>query len=336
MWSKASVTTQGAVLLGKHTACDAFEENRPLRVVTHAHSDHMLGLKRSLKECETVLMTPATKDLIDALKGPLFLMAGNTKTLKYEEPFTIGDEKVTLYHADHILGAAQVLVEDSEGARILYTGDFRLPGTPIIEADVLVMEATYGNPARVRPFEETIEEALVSLVEEGLKLGPVYLFSYYGKLQEAMQILQRAGVRAPFIVPEKVFRVSKICERHGMNLGMYLLSGDERARATLNSREPCVAFYHMGSRRYVGRDAFRVYVSGWEFREPCRRLGEKEYVLALSDHSDFEGLLRYVRWSRPKLVITDNYRFGDAETLAKEIKKRLKIPVKPLPSPRRA
>jgi len=333
MLSKVDITHEGAILLGKYTACDAFNEAKPLRVVTHAHSDHMLGLKESLENCEAVLMTPATKDLIDALKGPLFLMRKNVKPLSYGEPFSYKDEKLKFHLADHILGAAQVLIEDAEGTRILYTGDFRLRGTPIIESDILVIEATYGNPSRVRPFKKTIENTLVSLVEQGLKSGPVYLFTYYGKIQETMQILHKAGVKAPFIVPEKVFHVSKICEKHGMRLGRHLLlSSDENAKTIMQGEKPYLAFYHMGSRRYVGKGAFRIYVSGWEFRAPYRQISEKEYILSLSDHSDFEELLRYVKESKPKLVITDNYRIGAAKTLAKEIEKRLKIPAKPLPA----
>jgi putative mRNA 3-end processing factor len=331
---KANVTEKGAILLGKHVACDGFDETKPLRVVTHAHSDHMLGLKQSLKECEATVMTPATKDLIDVLKGPLFLMAGEVKTLKYGEGFMYGDEQLTLHYADHILGAAQVLIEDAEGTRILYSSDFRLPKTQVVESDILVMEATYGHPYRIRPFKKTVESILVSLVEQGLKNGPVYLFGYYGKLQEVMQILYRVGVRVPFVVPEKVFRVSKICERHGMRLGRYLLSSDEEAQLMAQKREPYLAFYHMGSRRYVGRDALRICLSGWEFESPYRRIAENEYIVALSDHSDFTELLRYVEESNPKLVVTDNYRFGDAVALAREIQRRLSIPAKPLPTNR--
>ncbi len=330
---KAAVTAKGAVLLGNYVACDAFDESMPLRVVTHAHSDHMLGLKESLEKCEAVLMTPATKDLIDALKGPLFLMRKNVKTFSYGEPYPYKDEKVTLHQADHILGAAQVLVEDSEGTRILYTGDFRLPETPIVEADILVIEATYGNPSSLRPFKKTIESTLVSLVEQALKSGPVYLFTYYGKIQETMQILHKARIKVPFIVPEKVFHVSKICEKHGMKLGrQLLLSSDEDAKTIMQRKEPYLAFYHMGSRRYVGKDAFRIYVSGWEFKAPYRQISKNECILSLSDHSDFEGLLSYVKGSRPKMVITDNYRIGEAKTLAREIEKRLKISAKPLPA----
>jgi len=332
MISKASVTGRGAVLLGKYVACDGFDKNRPLRVVTHVHSDHLLGLRQSLRKCETVVMTPATRDLIDVMRSPLFLMRGNVKTLDYGETFVYNDERLTLHLADHILGAAQVLVEDNAGVRILYTGDFRVSRTPVVEADVLVIEATYGNSSRVRSFREDVEESLVSLVEESLMRGPVFVFGYHGKLQEVMEVLHKAKVGVPFVMPEKVFHVCKVCERYGMRFGRrLLLSQDERAQTMLSRGEPCVAFYHMNSRRRLGENGVRIFVSGWEFREVCRRRAENEFTVALSDHSDFHGLLRYVEESRPKMVFTDNYRSGDAVALAKEIQRRLGIPAKPLP-----
>ena len=72
-------------------------------------------------------------------------------------------------------------------------------------------------------------------------------------------------------------------------------------------------------------------MSGWEFDAPYREIAEEEYVIALSDHSDFDGLIEYVRRSRPKLVITDNFRIGYAETLAREIHKRFGISAMALP-----
>ncbi len=329
----ATVTKRGAVLLGKHVACDAFDETKSLRVVSHAHSDHMLGLRQSLKQCKAVVMTPATKDLIDTLKGSRLLMKGNVKTLDYGEAFAYEDEQLTLHYADHILGASQVLVEDGEGTRILYTSDFKISRTPVVQADVLVLESTYGNPYRVRPFGIMAEGILVSLVEQGLKRGPVYVFSYHGKLQEIMQILYKAKVKTPFIVPERIFEVSKVCERHGMRLGKrLLLSSEEKAQSILCNREPCVVFYHTHSRRKVGKEALRIYASGWQFVKPCQKIGEREYRVALSGHSDFNELLQYVEKCGPKVVVTDNHRFGDAFSLAREIERRLDIPAKPVPS----
>jgi putative mRNA 3-end processing factor len=329
---KAAVSQRGAVLLGESVACDAFDTERPLRVVTHAHADHLVGLRRSLKSCDRVLMTAATRDLVGVVNGSLPLDDSTVKLLDYSEPFEYGDERVTLLKADHILGAAQVLVEDSEGTRVAYTGDFRVDGTePLVDCDALVVEATYGNPWFKRAFNVDVRELLVSMVEKNLRDGTVYVFGYYGKLQEVMQILRRADVCVPFVMPERVFHVSKICEAHGMQLGDFTLSTEKEGKELLDKDLPCVAFYHMNTRNKVGLNNSRICVSGWEFRSPCKQIGEREQLIALSDHSDFNGLLEYVKLCNPKRVITDNYRVSHGVTLAKEIKKRLGIPAVAMP-----
>lgn len=329
--TRATVTDRGAVLLGKNVACDAFEETKPLRVVTHAHADHMVGLRQSLRACKKVLMTKATKDMIDVMRSPLFLMSGLVETLDYGETIKYDEERITFFRADHILGAAQVLVEDFEGKRIVFTGDFRIDDTPVLESDVLVIEATYGSPTCKRSFGKDVNSSLVSLVEKGLQQGTVYVFGYHGKLQEVMQILHKGDLNVPFIAPERVFHVSKVCEKHGMHLGQLLLSTEPEAEKLLERNSPCVAFYHMESRSNIGLNNFRVLVSGWEFDLAIHQTGNKEYVVALSDHSDFNGLLEYVRRSKPEFVITDNFRVSNGETLAKEILRTLGISAAALP-----
>jgi putative mRNA 3-end processing factor len=330
--AKAMVTQRGAVLLGDSVACDAFDETRPLRVVTHAHADHLIGLRQSLRNCEKVLMTAATRDLIGVVNGSLPLDDGSVELLDYGETVEYGGERVTLVKADHILGAAQVLVEDADGNKVAYTGDFRVDGTePLFGCDVLVVEATYGSPWFKRAFKVDVRELLVSMVEKKLRDGTVYVFGYHGKLQEVMQILRRADVSVPFVMPERVFNVSKICEAHGMRLGGLTRSTEKEGKELLDGDLPCVAFYHMNTRKKVGLDSSRICVSGWEFRSPCRQIGDREHLIALSDHSDFSGLLEYVRRSMPKRVVTDNYRVSHGITLAREISKRLGIPAIAMP-----
>ena len=331
MSARATVTDRGAVLLGKSVACDAFEPTKPLRVVTHAHADHMAGLKQSLKTCEKVLMTKATKDMIDVIRSPFFLISGLVETLDYGKTIQYDEERITFFRADHILGAAQVMVEDSEGKRIVFTGDFRIDDTPILESDVLVIEATYGNPACKRSFGTDVKTSLVALVQKGLKQGAVYVFGYHGKLQEVMEILHNAKLNVPFIAPERVFQVSEVCKSHGMQLGQLILSTEPEAENLLATNSPCIVFHHMESRCTVGLNNFRLLVSGWEFCSAIHQTGNKEYVVALSDHSDFNGLLEYVRRSKPEFVITDNFRVSNGEALAKEIRKSLGISAVALP-----
>lgn len=89
--AKAMVTQRGAVLLGDSVACDAHDDRRPLRVVTHAHADHLAGLRTSVKRCDRVLMTKPTRDLIKIIEGPDALVGGNVKTLEYGKAMSYGD-----------------------------------------------------------------------------------------------------------------------------------------------------------------------------------------------------------------------------------------------------
>jgi putative mRNA 3-end processing factor len=323
---RACITNTGAVLLGDNVACDAFDADRPLRVVTHAHADHLGGLRKSIKHCATVLLTPATCDLA-AIVNPAFkLRNDNVLPIEYGKPFKYGDETITLLKADHIMGASQVLVEDACGNRLVYTGDFKLEGTPVIDCDVLVVEATYGTPLCRRNFDVDINELLVSMIERRLRGGTVYVFGFYGKLQEVMQLLRDAYVEVPFVMPDTVYEVSKICGSYGMNLGGLTLDTSGEGQELLKGNLPCVAFYHTNARSKIGLKNARISVSGWEFQKPCRQIGEHEYLVALSDHSDFDSLMEYVKRSKPKHVITDNYRSSNGKVLACEITKRLSIP----------
>jgi len=203
------VTCCGAVQLGKYVACDSFDETRPLRVVTHAHADHLMGLSQSLENCKKVLMTPATKDLVNVLRSQITPAKSVIETLDYGRTLQHNEERITFFKADHILGAAQVLVEGHEEERIVYTGDFRIDQTPVLESDTLVIEATYGCPDCKRSFNVDVKEQLVSKVKQGLEHGTVYVFGYHGKLQEVMQILNSTDIKAPFVASGKVFQISE-------------------------------------------------------------------------------------------------------------------------------
>jgi putative mRNA 3-end processing factor len=169
------------------------------------------------------------------------------------------------------------------------------------------------------------------MIEKRLRGGTVYVFGYHGKLQEVMQILRDADVSVPFVMPERVYQVSKVCENHGMRIGGLSLSTDKEGHELLDGNLPCVAFYHMNTRSYVGLRNARICVSGWEFHSPCRQIGDREHLVALSDHSDFDGLIEYVRRSKAKQVITDNYRVSHGVVLAGEISRRLGVSAVALP-----
>nr|MEB3816742.1 MBL fold metallo-hydrolase [Desulfurococcales archaeon] len=192
----ASVTRRGAILLGSLVEADGFA-GRLLRVVTHAHEDHTIGLSSSIRRALFVIATPTTYRFLEVLGK--HVPDHKRLELPYSKPVEVEDESITLLRARHIAGSAQVMVEGRD-YRVGYTGDFKMPGTsPMMDLDVLVLDATYGSPMSQRRWSEwDALAALLSLVERGLREGTVYIYGFNGKLQEVMVELRLRGIEEPF------------------------------------------------------------------------------------------------------------------------------------------
>ncbi|MHA1606521.1 MAG: hypothetical protein ACTSWP_03100 [Candidatus Freyarchaeota archaeon] len=322
------VSLSKAVVLGNRTVCDGHEDGYTLRVVTHAHADHLYGLRNSTRKCDLVVSTRETKDLLSATRRCRTSMI---VPVHYNQTIKIRDEKVTLIPANHILGSAQVLVERSDGLRCLYSSDFRLDGTPTVKCDVLVLDATYGAPSNVRPSIDAVHEALITLVESSLKTGkPVHVFGFIGKVQEVMSFLRRKGITVPFVTSPRMYRVSRVYEKYGFTLGEYYSSEGVVGRKILKD-DLYIAFFSPFERTYLKGEFTRMELTGWLFGKPYVERSKNEYVISYSGHSDFNQLIEYAAKCDPEHVITDNARGGSAIKLAEEIEKRLGIPASPSP-----
>ena len=332
LYEKARVSRTGAILLGKFVACDGFDWDRPVGVITHVHTDHIDHFETTLGFCEPILVSRATKDLLVALKGEHLLLRRNLKGVDFESSQRWKGEHITLYSTNHILGASQILVENAEDTRIAYTGDFNMP-TKIINANILVVDATYGDPINIRTYDKKVPiTRLISLVEREIKKEkPAYIFSYHGKLQQLMNILAGADMNVPFIAPSMDFRIAKVYEKHGFKIGDCINIEDQAACEIIERCDPYVAFYTVGSKVPKAEGCLCVRVSAYEAIEPVFKVAKNRYVVAISDHADFKGILEYVKESQPELVITDAYRGGNAMILAREIRKRLGIDAQPSP-----
>lgn len=316
-----SVTKNKAILIGDHITCDAHEDGRDVRVITHAHYDHVLGLKESISKCKAVYATPITKDMLNVLYGK---KAERISTLNYEEPVMVGSELMVLYPAGHIPGSAQVLVEDADGNRVLYTSDFRLPGAPIIETDVLVIEATYGHPKCIRPPIDEVYDALVKLINNEVEKQPVHVYGFYGKIQEVMEVLRKNGVNVPFLAEGKMYELTMVCTRHNLKVRDVINATSREGFELLKSNGGYVFFKH-SSKLGEKVKGLKVHLTGWEFNVTHRKVSNDMYRVSLSSHSDFNHLIAYVEDSKPKHVIVDNSREGFGVEFAREIKRRLNV-----------
>ncbi len=121
-------------------------------VVTHAHSDHARrGHRAVLGSADTLALMRARLGADDARE--------TEQALAWGEAVTIGDVRVWLQPAGHVLGSAQVAMEYF-GTRAVVSGDYKRVADPTcapfepIACDVFITEATFALPVFVHPPPE--------------------------------------------------------------------------------------------------------------------------------------------------------------------------------------
>ncbi|MBD5154975.1 MAG: MBL fold metallo-hydrolase [Oscillibacter sp.] len=135
------------------------EPNFDAVLLTHYHGDHM-GLIAKIPDSIPVYLGRSASEVHRcyaqrmARRDPEGLAAAQRiKPLDAMRPLTIGDIRVTPLPADHSAWDAMMFLIESEGKKILHTGDFRLHGfrgkatLPLLEkyaagTDLLIMEGT--------------------------------------------------------------------------------------------------------------------------------------------------------------------------------------------------
>jgi len=277
---------------------------KPFGVVSHAHGDH-------IARHDTILGTPETCEIVRRRVGPgrRFIEAA------YGEPTPVGGLTVTLVPAGHILGSAMVLIR-GPGGSLLYTGDFRLeggltcpPAAPA-PADVLITEATFGRPEyRFPPADETRAE-VVRFAREALEAGetPVFLAYALGKAQEIMTLL--CGEAIPVAAHGAVWKMCDVYRGYG-----FAFPGAHRHTPGPTRRAALVVPPRL--RHTAGGGPRRVaMVTGWG--ERARGAGIDQ-VFQLSDHADYDGLIRLVEMVRPQKTYVVH---GYARTFARDLQGR--------------
>jgi putative mRNA 3-end processing factor len=262
----------------------------PRAVITHAHADHARpGHGAVLATAETLAIMRTR--LGDAL-------AGDTRqALGYGETLRLGDVRVWLQPAGHVLGSAQVAMEHM-GSRAVVSGDYKRAADPTcapfipIACDVFVTEATFGLPVFVHP--PALQEigkllASVSLFAERTHVVGCYAL---GKAQRLIALLRAAGWERPIYLHGAL---SPLCETYRL-LGVAL--GDVRPATLAAAGElvgaivlaPPSAIADRWARRLA--DPVTVLASGWmRVRQRAKARGV-ELPLVISDHADWPELLQ--------------------------------------------
>lgn len=261
---------------------------QPHGFVSHAHADHIGPHQLALCTRETGLLY---RERLGRERAVLELC--------YRQPVAWGDVQLTAFPAGHCLGSAMLLVEGLEsGGRaksLLYTGDFKLGPSATAEtaespqADVLIMESTFGRPAYRMPPRSDVVAQLLELVAQTLADGATPVIHAYplGKSQEATRLLTQANI--PVLQHPAIFKLSQIYQACGVKLGN-VSEYDAKAlpgKAVVTLPKQAKHFRLAGIDRPVS-----IALTGWAVESSAKYRWQVDHALPLSDHADFDELLQ--------------------------------------------
>lgn len=279
----------GGLKLTKADLAIDFRRRQPRAFVSHAHSDH-------IGRHEYAICTPETAALYQHRLGKR-----PTLDLPYRTPIEWGGLRLTALPAGHCLGSAMLLAED-DGQSLLYTGDFKLGPSATAEqaelpqADLLVIESTYGTPNYRLPPRGVAIEQLCELVGRLLAEGRTPVIEAYalGKAQEVTCILAKAGFRV--VQHETILAITQIYEAFGVSVGC---CGE--CNGQVEPGEVAVVPPRARRSTRLAREA-RIAVTGWAIDPRTKyRLGV-QHAVPLSDHADYDELIEAVQRVAPKRV----------------------------------
>jgi DNA ligase-1 len=278
--------------------------------VSHAHSDH-------IAPHEEVILSERTARLMQTR------MPGTRieHLLPFGEQRRVHDVDLTLLPAGHIFGSAQLFLS-SETETLLYTGDFKLRRGKSAEpaewqqADTLIMETTFGLPRYQFPPTEQVIKQIVAFARDAIDDGavPVLLGYSLGKAQEILCSLDGAGLTP--MLHGSVFQMTRIYEQFGQSFCKYVRYNKNNVAGKVLICPPSASHSRMIEKIPRKRVAM---ISGWAVESNAIYRYQVDAAFPLSDHADYNDLVRYIDLVKPKRVLTLH---GFAAEFARDLRER--------------
>ena len=144
-------------------------------------------------------------------------MITSSRHLDFNTEQKVGDIAFQFKNAGHIPGSAQTLIE-AEGKRILFTGDFNITDTRLLEGakmnygdlDVVIMESTYATEEHTerKQLEKNFVDECTDVVEKG---GTVLVPAFgVGRSQEIACVLAAHHFEYPVTLDGMAREVSRV------------------------------------------------------------------------------------------------------------------------------
>lgn len=261
-------------------------------VISHAHGDHAIGGNLN------VYCTQATALFMQHRYRKF--AAGEFHLKTYYEYFEVNGVRISFVPAGHILGSAMVLME-YDGVKYLYTGDYKLQPdktcepVEFVNADVLITETTFADPATSHPVAET-EILKLNETESNIMLGAYAL----GKCQRLISLMNDYCPEKRILVHHSMMPFVRIYEQMGINMGKFEMY--DRKVMKNNPKHMVYLVPPMVFRSYFKAiNVIRIFATGWKHLQ-----NQQEIQLYISDHADWNDILHTVTQVKPVQIWTNH------------------------------
>jgi putative mRNA 3-end processing factor len=267
-------------------------------IVTHAHSDHARPGHISYlshKSSEPLLRTRLSKKI-------------NLQTVEYGEKIFMNGVKVSLHPSGHIYGAAQVRVE-SEGEVWVVSGDYKIeddrlsvPFEPI-KCHHFISECTFGLPVYQWADQNEVYEKINNWWRQNKAHGITSILYGYslGKSQRIIKNIDH-GIGQVY-VHKTVGTINDAIRIDGADLPETITMTPDQDPELVKGNLIIAPPSFTSGPMVRGLAPFSVAMaSGWILTG--RHMGSMDQGFVLSDHADWDGLLKAFDETGAERIIT--------------------------------
>jgi putative mRNA 3-end processing factor len=274
-------------------------------VITHAHADHARwGMKQ-------YWMTPESRPILE------YRVARKDSSQKFHEvpyyqEFGFNGVSFSFHPAGHVPGSAQIRIE-YQGQVWVDTGDWKYqddglshPFEPV-DCDVFVTETTFGLPVyRWQPNDDVMDQ-IANWYQQNVKEGICSLLGAYalGKAQRLIYGLAQRGVK--MFCHGAVYESNKRIRAAGFDLPDVPKASREVDKSEYRDAMIIAVPSSFGASWVKKFAPYSVgFASGWMQARGTRRRKGADRGFVMSDHADWDGILRAVKETGAKRVITNH------------------------------
>ena len=266
---------------------------KPKVLITHGHSDHARGGHGA------VLATTETLAIMECRYGPQ-----RGQAITYDETIRVGDVDVRFVPAGHVLGSAQIVLEQKD-ERVVVSGDYKRRPDPTcpcfvpVPCDIFITEATFGLPVFRHPETGSeIDRLLHRLHSDPSRCVLVGAYAL-GKAQRIITELRARGHHDPIYFHGAIERLNQLYSDFGVELGELRHTGSATRQEMAGHVviAPPSALNDRWSRRLP--DPVTAMASGWMRIRQRARQQNVELPLIISDHADWDELTMTIRELEP-------------------------------------